>query len=278
MKFQASNTTAINPIMAREILSNAIRNRPIKKKKVEEFRSFMEGRKFGTSLLVFNSSDQLVSGFHRMTALSELPEDVFVNFAIAYDDDDLASIRQNSGSPETAREQAKRNELPYANERAAIARKLIILEHKLEGRTYTPGAEEIYTVSRDEPYMERAIEHLNDFDGLIPSPSIASYIILARENEEKTDLFYSSLSTGAGLELGSPILAVKNGLPGVRTKLQGTYRDAQCGQMILRGFSDWVSSKQGPTRYNVKDGVSIADEVKLLSKVLSVPWTNILRP
>lgn len=276
MILNPSTTIKLNSVIAAELLENGVKNRPINSATVKQYQRDMETGKFGVSQIMVNSEGNLTSGFHRMTALSKLPEEIYIEFTMVIDDDPMARIRANEAKTGNAKDEAARNSVPNAKDRMSISRRLLALEAKIHGvGAANPSNEDIYTRGTTEPLMDDVITIFNGLQSAfgIPAGAVAPFIIFASVNKEKTFEYYDSLSTGLNLSKGSPILSASRALSAIPRGSKGLSGSAMLNlstYYILRGFKQFLLDQEGPGKYTSPEKFGEPENVSECKKIIRI--------
>lgn len=199
---------------AKNALAKNVVNRPPRKLKIQQYASDMEeGRwNFCADPIVFDEEGNLINGQHRMHA--QIKTNMAQNWVVI-----RKAPKETQNTMDAGVLRSAADTLHFAGEdnaqlMAAVARLVNhIKKGTLGGSRYNTGNEEILRVVQDNPGIRRSTEMAAKAKGgMTPiAPSVlgaAHWMIRQSNTAAEADTFLHRLSTLAGEEEGSPLLAL----------------------------------------------------------------------
>ena len=236
-QFLSIQTIAMTPYLASTLMQANTANRPKRAAYASSLARIMRRGEWKTNgdTIRVSRSGVVLDGQHRLQAIIESGLTVTVILVTGLDDDVFSTIDRGLGR-KTSDSLAINKEKNYTV-LAAIARVLHMYEQT--GNPYSKN-------SFYNPTTDQLIDLINARPGLRQSANFAKssvwlkkhltattagfcHFIFSRHDPEATHTFFDVLSTGVGLNQGSPILLLRNRLLDVQTdkgKITSEYRAA----------------------------------------------------
>ncbi|GEE00230.1 hypothetical protein nbrc107696_46050 [Gordonia spumicola] len=215
----------VTPQTARRVLAKNTRNRPINEHHVQQLIREMESGRwvYNGEAIKWSVDDVLLDGQHRLTALSRMPDDFpGITFLVVRGLPTSSQDTMDQGRKRTAGDQLSIDGLVGASSQRIIAGAIRVYIEWVEGRFF--GDRVRNRISNPE-IVEWAHQHpvemamLRDIAGerlrrikARPSVTVAVMLMLRQVDGEAQRAFCESLITGASLDPGNPILALRDRL------------------------------------------------------------------
>lgn len=245
----------VDPAMARRVLAKNTRNRPLSEAHVRYLMDEMaSGRwKYNGEAVKWSVDDVLLDGQHRLTALSRMGNDfpavpLLVVRGLPTDTQDT----MDQGRKRSAGDQLSIEGLAGGNSRVVAGAIRVHLEWQRlaffgnRNRANQIGNTEVVEWAHDHP-TEMALVTDIITTGVMrvkcrPSVTVAVLLNFRLIDGESARLFESGLTTGAGLDPGNPILALRDRLDRIREqKLKVSDRDL-IGYFVM-AWNAWRSGR-----------------------------------
>lgn len=244
----------VSPEMARRILAKNLRNRPISELHVQRLmREMQSGRwEYNGEAIKWSVDDVLLDGQHRMTALSRMPDDFPpIPFLVVRGLLSSTQDTMDQGRTRQASDQMVIDGIVGRNS-AIIAGAIRVYISWTNGRLFRDqvanklGNTEVVSWAREHA---TEVAMLSDIAAdprcravkMRPSVTLAIMLTLRQIDGEAQRDFAELLYSGAGLDQGSPILALREWLDKVRTrKIKTSDRD-----YIAATIHTWNSWRRG---------------------------------
>ena len=212
------NRLFVTPEMASEWLKLNLRNRPLKDRKIAEYaRDMAAGRfVFNGEAIKIADNGLVLDGQNRLHACirAGIGFETLVITGLA----EYTQATMDSGARRSAGDQLAIDGVAYSRNLAAIARRVWQWEQKNYRFTNTvsPSNSEILEVVDAHPSLARSVEigHRCATQFKVSNCTangLAHHLFLAIEPNQ-TALFFARLETGADMEEGDPVLALRNRL------------------------------------------------------------------
>lgn len=244
----------VTPDMAASFLGANTRNRPLSQSRVHNLASAMSRGEWvvnGDAIRI-GSDGVLLDGQHRLAAI--IKSGVTVKSLVVGGVDPKAFKTIDGGAKRSSADDLSMMCVKNANCVAAAAK--LLHKHAMYGSPYfgtagsDPTRHQILQVVTENAGLQECARwvYSNDFCKKMPGPSISTFcrFVFIRHNSQKGVDFFDHLESGAGLEDGSPILALRSRLTDdaiAKTKLPPRYKAA----LMFKAFSlycDDASVKQ----------------------------------
>lgn len=219
----------VTPAMADEWLDTNIKNRNLRRRKVNEFTRDMINRNWRNigDPIRFDTDGRLVDGQHRLTALLEAAEedpDIVIPLLVVRGVAPEDQVVMDTGTRRTAADQLKMQGYTNYAVLANAAKWLIFWERNaldadtvsIKNVTHT----EIMAYVQRNPEIQNLVGEvvrLKTYYDLPIGYVAAAWMICQRINAEDADDFFHRLADGVNLAGGDPILALRNRLRELRT-------------------------------------------------------------
>lgn len=243
----------VTPETARRVLAKNTRNRPISEHHVKRLMDEMEsGRwQYNGEAIKWSVDNVLLDGQHRMTALSRLPDDFSaIPFLVVRGLPATAQDTMDQGRVRAAADQLVIDGLAGGNSRIITgAIRIYVPWHSggffRDATTQKMSNPEIVEWARHHPVEMAILDDLADQRlrrvKARPSITLAVMLTLRQIDGDAQREFAEALYTGANLEQGSPILALRERLDRIReTKVNEPDRD-----MIAFFIMAWNAWREG---------------------------------
>lgn len=215
----------VDPAMARRVLAKNVRNRPISEFHVQKLMREMEsGRwQYNGEAIKWSVDDVLLDGQHRLTALSRLSNDFgALPFLVIRGLPSSAQDTMDQGKVRSAGDQLAIDDLISSKSDARIIAGAIRVylqwsEDRLFGNRFSHVSNpEIVAWAHAHPIELHMLDDIACAQlrrvKARPSLTLAVMLILRKVDGEAQREFAAALYTGAGLDAGSPILALREKL------------------------------------------------------------------
>lgn len=255
----------VTPEMARRVLSKNTRNRPISDAHVQRLMDEMiAGRwQYNGEAIKWSIDDVLLDGQHRMTALSQMPDDFgALPFLVVRGLATECQDTMDQGRTRSASDQLNIDGLTNHNDSRIVAGAIRVYIDWQSGALFKDRASNrvsnpmIIGWAKDHPIeLEILKSVVSDRVRRVKCrPSVTTAVLLHFHlvDGEAAREFTESLCTGAGLEMGNPILTLRERLDRIKTQgLNTTDRD-MIGYFLLA----WNAWRQGRklTKFQRPDG------------------------
>lgn len=232
------------------LLQANTRNRLQRDRHIMNYTSMMENGqwKFTGDPIRFHADGHLIDGQHRLAAISQLPSGSHVKVLLitGFTDDEMLFIDQ--GAKRTAGDQLTigRN-VPNSTYIASVAKQTLVIEGGLlfndrkEHDKYTslPRILSWYDDHQEDCEFLQRIRQDVISCGLSPKV-VGAFALMAKEfDAEVAEEFISKLRSGAELETGSPILALRNRV--IRNKMN-RIKESERDQLglLIKTWNAWL--------------------------------------
>lgn len=207
----------IGPEKARQMLETTLSNRRISDRTVKQYRSDMaEGRWHDTGDPIrFDRDGHLIDGQHRLTAVSQMPDDFYIIVPVITGLDPMVQKYMDQGRKRQAGQNLQIAGFKNANRLAAAARVYI---HWKGGQLYRSSATTI-TAPKIQDWVESHPEFasyitanhtaLTNMGVSFPHAAAVLYDMHTIDPDMAAD-FLSDLTNGASLPVGDPVLTFRN--------------------------------------------------------------------
>lgn len=241
----------ITPNMAKAWLENNTNNRPVAPVVVERYRRDMLAGlwRFTPASIGFDTDGNMIDGQHRLHAIANLPEGHSVSMNVTHGLDPEAKFYIDQGRRRTPGNQLSMLGVKNYNHNAAGARFYLLWSYGLmfkdssQSQLITSPQVQAW-VEENMGLVELANQSHRDLIRNDARPSIAraAFFKFAMIHVQDAVKFFSRLHSGASLEEGNPILALRQRLEtDRRTKRKRTDRE-QLG-MIVTAWNAWRKGK-----------------------------------
>lgn len=244
----------ITPHIASELLRSNTKNRKMRERGVFVYRSDMAAGKwkFTADPIRFHKNGTLIDGQHRLTAISQMPDDFSVKVLVVLGLDDEAQLTMDQGRKRTAADQLSiKGNIANAALVAATAKTLLVLEHgvmfrdnKLKEAVGTHG--NIIEWCDNNPHFVEIINTIASHSVksmLSPSTVCAAAIVAAAFDEDESVEMVSQLATGENMRSDDPIMAMRNRAISNRVNKKKVSERDQLG-LLLRAFEARFAGKK----------------------------------
>lgn len=252
----SASTIFIDPLMAQRVLAKNTRNRPISEAHVQRLTDEMvAGRwKYNGEAIKWSIDDELLDGQHRLTALSRLPEDFpAIPFLVVRGLPASVQDTMDQGRTRTAGDQLVIDGLVGGSSGSRVIAGAIRVHIEWKRMAFFGQRMQANQVSNPE-VVEWAQSHpiemsiMQDISGdrlrrvkARPSVTLAALLHFRLIDGDDARDFAEALVTGAGLDVGNPILALRDRLDRIKEqKLRVSDRDL-IGYFIMA----WNAWRQG---------------------------------
>lgn len=227
-------STAAALFSTQDATTAAVANRNANERNIQKYRRDMEDGlwDYTGAPLVFDKLGFLTDGQHRLRALSGAESGTVVRFLLVLGISRDSQKSMDQGKPRTTGEQLSLLGVKNATTVASVAKHLWMREEIGEFRALQPKnvstAQTIEVVEDLRPELEDALRYLETTRKLASSAYllIAAHVVLSRVDKAAAEEFFIALSTGAGLEMGHPVLTLREKLVALKldTKVDATVR------------------------------------------------------
>lgn len=206
----------VSPETASKWLLKNTRNRPISQSVVKRYMRDMESGawNYAADPIRFDIHGNLIDGQHRLAALSEL-SDISLQFLVIRGLDTETQLVMDQGRKRNAGQQLALLGVKNSNNIAAAVKLHIIWDSGMifkDRKTHDliTSAQIEAWVSSHAWLVEKAQENFRTIKNIDTNPSItlAAFFKFCQIHSDDTIKFINLLESGAGLEEGSPILAL----------------------------------------------------------------------
>lgn len=243
------STEMITPSAAAKLLEGNLNNRAIKRGLVNALAASMTNGswKLNGETIKIGANGRLIDGQHRLIACvqsgvsfrtviaRDMPEDIF--------DTVDTGITRSAADVLTCAGQ------PNANVLAAAMGIVWRWQNGILGSTSTERMpkEEFITMLEMHPDLQASTapaRRISVYTGFV-GPMTAFHYLFTKANPAKATEFFEGLETGAGLQTGSPILALRNYMANVRTSnYAGSARPKKVYAPIIKAWNAFCAGRQ----------------------------------
>ena len=201
----------ITPEMARDLLTNALPNRPVSKARVRALIDDLRMGRWQTNgeSIILDASLRLLDGQHRLQAVAESGIAITALVAVGVDPGSMPTIDQ--GARRSAGDALAAAQLPRAKELAAACRWLWRLEHGAMRQVRVPLSNpELAPFVGNHPGLTEALACGRPLRRVVPeSLGAALFWHFTRLSASQAREYHTALTRGEGLTAGHPALAVR---------------------------------------------------------------------
>lgn len=237
----------VTPDMARRWLERNISNRPISNITVAKYRRDMEAGlwHFTNAGVAFDTDGNLIDGQHRLHAIAQLASGngIALNVTRGLPPESRFYIDQG-------RKRSSGNQLAMAgvknyNHNASAAKFFLVWQSGIMFRDNKQAqlitAPQIQEWVNCHPDLIRMANEAHNYllkNDAQPSVARAAFFAFAKISPQQAAMFFEKLSTGAGLESGNPILALRQRLETDRRTRRSRPQREQLG-LIVNTWNAW---------------------------------------
>lgn len=252
----ATSIVIVTPDMARRWLERNISNRPISLITVQKYQRDMEAGlwHFTNAGVGFDVDGHLIDGQHRLQAISGLDDSQGIAMNVTRGLPSEARFYIDQGRKRTPGNQLAMAGIKNYNHNAAGAKFFLVWQTGILFRDNKQA--QLITAPQVQEWVmghmdliekaNAAHQHLLKNDAQ-SSVARAAFFAFTKINDHQATLFFSKLSSGAGLEAGNPILALRQRLETDRRTNRRRSSREQLG-MIL---STWNAWRKGRALHNI---------------------------
>jgi len=242
-----TSVVIITPEMAKRWLERNVSNRPVSAITVAKYRRDMEAGlwHFTNAGIAWDADGNIIDGQHRLYAISQLASGQGVAMNVTRGLPPESRFYIDQGRKRTPGNQLAMAGIKNYNHNAAGAKFFLVWQSGVIFRDTHQAqlitAPQIQEWVHSHPDLIRLAneshQHLIKNDAQ-PSVARAAFFAFAKISPQQAHMFFEKLSTGAGLEAGSPILALRQRLEtDRRTKRRRTQRE-QLG-LVINAWNAW---------------------------------------
>lgn len=246
----------VTPAMAKKWLTTNEHNRNIKKSKVTVYARQMAAGEWQLTgqTIEFDTTGRLIDGQHRLLAIIESGESI--RLLVAKGVRPEAQSVLDTGAARTYGDVLSMQGVENATHVAAIAKRLCKYESGFynDGGNLVPANFEMADVITKHPGIHASASQAARLARGVLTPSVVGmwHCLLTERDPYSAETFFTSLRDGIGLELGSPVLALRNRLD--RDRQYGLrVNEAEQGALIVYA---WNAFREGRslTKMNLPKG------------------------
>lgn len=214
---------AITAEMARDLLCLNTKNRQHNAAHSNYLRQQMDtgNWRFTADPIKFSNTSVLIDGQHRLVAVSDSNKSVTFSVVIGLPNEAFDAIDQNK--VRSAADIAYVHGEANTSKLISAIQLLYMLQSSPDGSGLNSRFRRMSPIDcmaylSHHPKLRESITFActNCCVGMLPRVAAVCHYLFAKQNEELADEFFLRLKDGAGLETGSPILALRNRLAAVR--------------------------------------------------------------
>lgn len=252
----ATSIVIVTPEMARRWLERNMSNRPISLITVHKYQRDMEAGlwHFTNAGVGFDVQGNLIDGQHRLHAISHLDDSHGIAMNVTRGLPSEARFYIDQGRKRTPGNQLAMAGVKNYNHNAAGAKFFLVWQTGVlfrdnkQAQLITAPQIQEWVMNHTDLIDKANVAHKyllkNDAQ---PSVARAAFFAFSKIDEHQAALFFAKLSSGAGLEAGNPILALRQRLEtDRRTNRRRTSRE-QLGMII----TVWNAWRKGRTLHSV---------------------------
>lgn len=209
---EKSEVVEMTPTWASELLKHNATNRKITRSRIEDYKRDIEAGRWivnGTAIGL-SKEGNLVDGQHRLMACIEA-ETPFHTFLTTGLDHVASFLTIDTGRPRTFADALSSRGVKSSTTVNAVVQLLYRYEHGSLGSNQRVNNQEADEVYQRHPNL---VEFIDNNRNLPPKMGYSSIIFMHYlgnlVNEKVTEQFMTGFRTGANLEAGSPVLALRN--------------------------------------------------------------------
>jgi len=242
----------LSPADARELLKLNTHNRRLNERNVLMWAQEMEEGRWRSNgeAIKISENDVLLDGQNRLTALSLQHEDFRTEFLLVYGLPDEVQVTMDQGESRTLAQQLCLADIESDKTLAAALRlhclwmtgRMFLDAKSSRKYTTTPSMVEYAKDNPDVIALLRAGRQYRNAPAR-ESVILASYaVITAKYNGEAADAFFSALASGAGLQFGDPVLALRSRLINIVADRTRCTNQTLLGY-IVTAFNNWAAGR-----------------------------------
>ena len=209
----------ITPAIAKKMLENNIKNRPMYQMTMEAYKADKElgNWVFTGDPIRFHQNGTLIDGQHRCTSISLMDDGYSESVLCIFGLDDDAQFAMDQGKKRSTSDQLGLDDYVNTSITAAAVKWVLVMEAGLLFRDNNKRAQvstsaQIKNWADTHPKEIRIINEVSTDARLChvsPSMVVLAALLFSKIDEAAAKSFVSQLRTGAGLEEGSAILAFR---------------------------------------------------------------------
>lgn len=247
----------ITPEMAVGWLSQNIRNRRQRKAVINRYARDMERGRWmeNGAPICFDSDRRLIDGQHRLEACAQSGREFW----------SLVVTNLPPNAQDTLDDQAKRtmadrlqfHDRDNAHVSAAVTRRVLLWQHghKTNTGAYQPTVAECIEALNIDPTIEIAIDQAVRMKAMAPVPGtiigLTWWLFFDLDAQACSD-FWTGLHTGASLEAGDPILAVRNQITNDNAKQSGRIPESAHLAYVIKAWNAWRADRELPPTHRFR--------------------------
>lgn len=221
--------TNVTPDFANELLARNGHNRPLQKNRVRALAAAMRSGRWAVNgeTVIVSEDGVLLDGQHRLKAVTEYGQ--AVDLLIAYGAPPSAFETIDTGKARSAGDILGMQGVKYPQKTASTAKLVWQMIHRVPLLTTAPPVY-LAEVAERFPAIEKWAAKTAGMgvDTILPESTLLAAMVYLEDIAKRpalADDFFSSLIEGAGLEQGSPILALRNRI--IRLRSSGARVEAK---------------------------------------------------
>lgn len=241
----------ITPEIAKRWLQHNTNNRPVARIIVDKYKRDMEAGlwHFTNAGIAYDINGELIDGQHRLIAISELPSGTGIAMNVTRGLAPEAKYFIDQGRKRTPGNQLAMSGVKNYNHVAAGAKFFLVWQTGVMFRDNKQA--QLITAPQIQEWVSEhpeLVELSNRSHSVLikndaqPSVARAAFWAFAKIDPQQADLFFRKLSTGAGLDSGNPILALRQRLETDRRAKRARPAREQLG-MVISTWNAWRSGR-----------------------------------
>jgi len=246
-----SQVEKITPSTAAELLKRNSKNRPLRSATIKLYANEMRKGNWVVNgeAIKISAEGVLLDGQHRLNAV--ITSGVAIDSLVIRGLADSVFDTLDTGAKRTPGDVLSLSGIKNSKLVATAARLLLIYKKSGELRISTTDFyttnNDILTFVQERTLLQMSANHVGAKKGLRKIAGygglmVSLHYLFLMANEEKCNYFFSSLETGAGLEKGNPILALRNRLLGEDSRM---YRaGGELSALYIKAWNATLNKKQ----------------------------------
>lgn len=248
-----TEVVTITPNVARKLLEQNVNNRGVSKANLDRVRKAFELGEWqlnGEAIKIAHNG-QILDGQHRLMACAQtgIPFETLIVYGL----DDDTQKTMDTGKSRTLSDVLKIEGYPNTtNLSAAVVAIIRSEEYSLKSALFAGASS--YTVTnkqaiarlQKEPSLVELVNVVKPVTkiGLPGRAAAALYYEFSKIDQEDTEAFFDKLASGAGLERGNPILALRNHLIANKEDGKGSRNQGYIGAITIKAWNKFRAGEQ----------------------------------
>ena len=236
----------VSPKLATDILETRAPNRPIRQKRVEQYAADMKRGHWlrNGQTIKFDRFGRLLDGQHRLWGIIEADVAVDMTVALGLEPEAMATV--DTGMPRMFSDVIAINGAVNARQVASVIRLIWTYEHDEWGNPSPSHIDLAATMSRFPDIVEQVSYFKTRLQRLGQTSPLAFMLYMGhRLDKAKGEAMVDGLMTGSNLEVGDPVLALRERLITLRSdKSERITRPDYIVAMLIKAWNAHLASRE----------------------------------